>query len=283
MDDARALCAFADSTGLMLASAPCSFLGETAQTAWLALRRDEIGKVRLVYAELDDDFIQQAPYRKWVSQSGAPWPYRDEFSVGCTLEHAGYYLTWLLAMFGTVEKVVAGSAICIENRLVDDFQSAPDFSCAVLYFRSGVVARLTCSIVAPHNHRLRIIGDTGVLEIDEAWDNQAPVRLRRRYVIRRKLVNSPISKRVRIGRSTHPKVKTWGAATMNFALGPAEMVAALNESRPSRMSAAFSLHLNEVTLAIQSANGAQRINTTCPAIDPMQWARDVTDHTSRRE
>jgi predicted dehydrogenase len=273
MDDARALCALAESKGLMLASAPCSVLSEAAQTLWLALRRNEVGKPRLVYAELDDDFLPQAPYSNWLSESGAPWPYRDEFLVGCTIEHAGYYLTWLIAMFGTVEKVVAASANLVEDKLGDGAQTAPDFSCATLFFKSGVVARLTCSIVAPHNHRIRIIGDTGILEVDESWDNEAAVRVRRRYVFRRRLINSPLARRVRIKGSTHPKVKRWGAAAMNFALGPAEMVAALKESRPSRLSTGFALHLNEVTLAMQSANGVQVMQTICPPVEPMPWAR----------
>ena len=115
--------------------------------------------------KLDDDFMPQAPYRRWQSISGAQWPYRDEFRVGCTLEHAGYYLTWLLAMFGTVERVIAASANvavgCIDGKL----PAAPDFSCATLFFKSGVVVRLTCSIVARHNHEIRIIGDDGILEL----------------------------------------------------------------------------------------------------------------------
>ena len=273
MDEAIALCALAERKSLMLASAPCSVLGEAAQTLWLALRREEIGKVRLVYAELDDDFITQAPYRKWRSESGAPWPYRDEFHVGCTLEHAGYYLTWLMAMFGTVEKVVAASATLIADKLNEQTPSAPDFSCATLYFQSGVVARLTCSIIAPHNHALRIIGEKGVLEVDQAWDNQAAVRIRRRYTFRRRLINSPIARRYRIKGATHPKVKRWGAAAMNCALGPAEMLAALNQSRPSRLSAGFALHLNEVTLAIQSGTGLQYMKTVCPPLEPMPWAQ----------
>ena len=274
MDDARALCALAESKGLMLASAPCSVLGEAAQTLWLALRRNEIGKPRLVYAELDDDFVSQAPYRNWLSVSGAPWPYRDEFIVGCTLEHAGYYLTWLMAMFGTVEKVVAASANLVEDKLGNNVRTAPDFSCATLFFKSGVVARLTCSIVAPHNHRIRIIGDTGILEVDQSWDNEAAVRVRRRYVIRRSLISSPFARRVRIKGATHPKVTRWGASALNFALGPAEMLAALKESRPTRLSSGFALHLNEVTLAIQNANGAQTMQTVCPTVDPMPWARN---------
>jgi predicted dehydrogenase len=273
MDKARALCALAESKGLMLASAPCSVLGEAAQTLWLALRRNEIGKPRLVYAELDDDFVSQAPYRDWLSVSGAPWPYRDEFLVGCTLEHAGYYLTWLLAMFGTIEKVIAASANLVEHKLEAGESAAPDFSCATLFFKIGVVARLTCSIVAPHNHKIRIIGDTGILEVDHSWDNEAAVRVRRRHVIRRRLINSPLAKRIRIEGATHPKVKRWGAASLNFALGPAEMLEALKESRPSRLSNGFALHLNEVTLAIQNANGMQVMQTVCPPTEPMPWAR----------
>ena len=179
IEEARTLCELAESKGLMLASAPCSVLGQAAQTLWLAVRENMIGKVRLVYAELDDDFMTLAPYRRWQSISGAQWPYRDEFRVGCTLEHAGYYLTWLLAMFGTVERVIAGSAnVAVEN-IDGQWPAAPDFSCAALFFKSGVVVRLTCSIVAPHNHEIRIIGDDGILELDESWNNDAAVRVRR--------------------------------------------------------------------------------------------------------
>jgi predicted dehydrogenase len=272
MSQAQELCELADSKSLLLSSAPCSVLGETAQTLWLALRRNVVGRPRLIYAELDDDFVTQAPYRSWRSESGAPWPYRDEFQTGCTLEHAGYYLSWLMAMFGSVEEVVAGAANLIENKLEDQRQTAPDFSCAILYFKSGVVARLTCSIVAPHNHQLRVVGDGGILEVDQSWDNHTAVRIRRRFILRRRLINIPITRRVKIKGTTHPKVERWGAARMNFALGPAETLAAIREGRPSRLSSGFALHLNEVTLAIQSG-GAQRMQTICPKVDPMPWAK----------
>ena len=222
------------------------------------------------YAQLDDDWISKAPYRKWVSESGAPWPYRDEFLVGCTLEHAGYYLTWLIAMFGSVDKVVSASEVIVKDKPVD--YSAPDFSCAIIYFRSGVVARLTCSIIAPHDHTMRIFGEDGILEIDQSWNNNAAVRIRRRHLVRRKLINSPIASRFKLRTTTHPKVGRWGAASMNFALGPMEMLMALKESRPCRLSAELALHLNEVTLAVQDANGAQFMKTQCSAVEPMPWA-----------
>ncbi|MEO1135735.1 MAG: Gfo/Idh/MocA family oxidoreductase, partial [Pseudomonadota bacterium] len=97
MPDAHALAKLARDNNLMLASAPCNWLSQSAQTVWKAISKGEIGTPRLVYAELDDDFIPQAPYEKWLSESGAPWPAKDEFETGCTLEHAGYYLTWLMA------------------------------------------------------------------------------------------------------------------------------------------------------------------------------------------
>jgi predicted dehydrogenase len=276
MADAHILSTLAKEKRLLLASAPCSVLGEAAQTLWRAIRHEIPGKPLVVYAELDDDFVSQAPYRKWISESGAPWPYEDEFRVGCTLEHAGYYLAWLIAMFGPVKTVVAASAKLIE-KLNDSNDAAPDFSVAVLFFESGIVTRLTCSIIAPHNHRLRIVGTRGVLELDESWNNDAVVRFRRRFVVRRRLINSPFAKRIRLSGPTHPKVGRRGAAAMNFALGPAEMLAAIKEGRPCRMSAEFALHLNEVTLAVQNAgdsSGAQTMQTRCSPIEPMTWAQE---------
>ncbi|MGQ0456804.1 MAG: Gfo/Idh/MocA family protein [Hyphomicrobium sp.] len=275
IEDARALHALAAERGLMLASAPCSVLGEAAQTLALAVRKNVAGAPRLVYAELDDDFVPQAPYRQWVSESGAPWPYEDEFRVGCTLEHAGYYLTWLIGMFGAVRTVAAASAAILPDKL-EGGADTPDFSVAVLFFENGVVARLTCSILAPHDHRLRVVCDGGVLEVDAAWDNAARVRFRRRFTLRRRLINHPLARRIRLKGPTHPKVGRTGAASMNFALGPAEMFDALAENRPCRLSADFALHVNEVTLAIQNAGehaGVQRMTTRCMPIEPMPWAK----------
>ena len=178
-------------------------------------------------------------------------------------------------MFGTVRTVVAASASVIpDKRGVTD--AAPDFSVATLFFQTGMVARLTCSIVAPHDHRIRVVGDKGVLELDRAWDNAAPVRYRRRFTLRRRLLESPLARRIKVRGPTHPMTGRWGAASMNFALGPVEMLAAVAENRPCRLSADMALHLNEVTLAIQNAGehaGAQALQTRCAPMDPMPWAR----------
>lgn len=276
MQDAFDLHAIAKQRGLILTSAPCSYLSEVAQTLWLAIRQQQIGTPLLVYAELDDDFITQAPYKKWLSESGAPWPYEDEFKVGCTLEHAGYYLTWLMMIFGSVKKVVAASAELVKNKLPNIEHTAPDFSTATLFFESGMVARITCGIVAPHNHSLRVIGDKGIVEINESWNNVAKVNIRKRFVLRRRLINSPFAKRFKIKGETHPKVPRRGAAAMNFALGPAAVLAAIQSGAQTAYLAEFALHLNEVTLAMQNAldtAGVQIMQTRCPTLTPMAWAK----------
>ena len=53
--------------------------------------------------------------------------------------------------------------------------TTPDFSVACITFESGVVARLTCSLVAPFNHVLKITGDTGVITVNEVWNYTAKV------------------------------------------------------------------------------------------------------------
>lgn len=274
MGQAYELHRIASEKNLMIGSAPCSFLSETAQTIRYALETQNIGKPYLIYAELDDDFIPQAPYKKWFSESGAPWPYEDEFKVGCTLEHAGYYLTWLMAIFGSVKKVVAASANLIENKLPQG-NTAPDYSTAMLFFESGIVARITCSVVAPHDHQMRIFCENGILQVDECWDNSAKVLFKRRFTLRRRLINSPFSKTIKLPGPAHTKVKRRGAAKMNFALGPKDMLEAIKQGKPSRVSADFALHLNEVTLAIQNSGsdtGVQIMKTKMPFVEPMPWS-----------
>ncbi|MFW2542734.1 Gfo/Idh/MocA family protein [Primorskyibacter sp. 2E107] len=274
LDDAKSLHALALAKGLILASAPCSVLGEAAQTLGHALRNGIAGTPRAIYAELDDGFIPQAAYTRWTSESGAPWPYDDEFRVGCTLEHAGYYLGWLIGWFGSVRTVVAASAEVVPEK-AGTGPFAPDLSVAALFFENGPVTRLTCSIVAKHNHAIRITGDKGVLGCDAAWDNAAKVRFARRMTVRRRLMESPFPRRIRLSGPTHPKVKRWGAAAMNFMLGPAEVLEALRDGRESRLGGDFALHMTEVTLAIQNAgehSGAQAMTTRCAPMEPMPWA-----------
>lgn len=278
MADARELVAAAADRGLVLSSAPCSLLGETAQTLWAALRRSVVGQVRLVYAELDDGMVHTMAYRKWLSRSGLPWPYKDEFEVGCTIEHAGYYLTWLAAFFGPAASVTTFASEQVPDKLPRERLDwrAPDFSVACIQFHSGVVARVTCSIVAPHDHSLRIIGDRGILRTDDCWDYRSGVSSRRQLRIRRRSFWSPVKRRHKLPAPPVKQVETQGSQSMDFARGPAEVARAVREGRPCRLSPEFSLHVNELTLAINhSGEGGparHELTTTFAPIAPMEWA-----------
>lgn len=276
--DAEKLVGLAEERGLIISSAPCSLLGNAAQTLWRSVREGVVGDIRLVYAELDDGMVHRMPYKKWRSPSGAPWPYKDEFEVGCTLEHAGYYLSWLIAIFGPVEKVVAQASFLVLNKVPDEIlvpPDTPDCSIGVLKFSNGVVARLTTTIVGPHDHSIRIIGEKGVLNIKDCWFNDAKVKRRRLMTIRRKTFLSPISTTYRVAGAPDRKLQNTGGNRMDFAAGVVELALAVQEGRACRLSPKFSLHVNEVALALQQATDGLVYQTKSrfAPVEPMDWAR----------
>lgn len=277
LSEAEELVDLAEKRGLYISSAPCNLLSETAQTVWKALRENAIGKVRLVYAEMDDGLFLRMPYKKWLSESGIPWPYKDEFEVGCTLEHAGYYVTWLTAFFGPAEIVTAFSSCLIPDKQTDVplEVEAPDFSVACIKFASGVVARLTCSIIAPHDHSLKIFGDDAILSIKDCWYYRSPVYIRRILNIGRKTLVSPWKEKYPLLGKAIPRVRSRASQQMDYSRGVAELASAITEKRPCRLSARYSLHNNEVVLAIHNAletGSPCKISSSFEPIEPMPWA-----------
>ncbi|MGS4946637.1 Gfo/Idh/MocA family protein [Meridianimarinicoccus sp. RP-17] len=252
--DIFALRDLARDKGLALASAPCNHLSEVFAATRDGLQAGHVGRPLLAYAEMDDNFIARTPYETWINPSGAPWPFEDEFAVGCTLEHAGYYLTWLIALFGSVRAVHAFGALCHPGKPVPEGRrESPDFTVACLEFDSGMTARLTCGVVAPKDHRLQVFGDAGTLEVEDSWFYDSPVSYRRWLRIRRKFLLTPWRTRLPVAKSPVPLPKT-GSAAMDFIRGPIEMVSAARDGRTSRLPMDFCVHFNEVALAIHQAD-----------------------------
>ncbi|OKH20962.1 oxidoreductase [Hydrococcus rivularis NIES-593] len=278
LSEAQELVNLAEQRGLLITSAPCNLLGETAQTLWKALRENVIGTARLVYAEIDDGLLHRMAYKQWTNGIGIPWPYKDEFEVGCTLEHAGYYISWLAAFFGPAQTVTAFSSCLIPDKQTDVplAVNSPDFSVACIKFASGVVARLTCSIIAPHNHELQIIGDEGILSTHDCWYYNSPVYIKRRITIRRKTFETPWKIKYPLVGKPKKRYPYKGAMQMDFCRGVAELASAIAEQRSCRLSARFSLHINEVVLAIHNAletGSPYKITSSFDPIEPMSWAK----------
>lgn len=275
---AKQLVALAAERGRWICSAPCTLLGETAQTIWRALRDGELGDVRVVYAEMDDGMVHLMPYESWVSESGAPWPHSDEFEVGCTLEHAGYYLTWLPAFFGPVTSMTAWASLQVPEKEIGTrlTPASPDFSVACMRFASGVTARLTCSLLAPHDHALRIVGDRGVLSTHDSWKIRSPVTIRRSMRLRRRQFLAPWGRRYPLLGKRNPRVPARGAAQIDWCRGVVDMADAIREGRTPRLAPDFCLHVTELALGMHNAAlrpGVIPITTSFEPIDPMPWAK----------
>lgn len=283
MEEARALADLAAEKGLRLSCAPSNALSATVQTLWKAVEDGAIGAPRMVYAEFDDNPVYLLAPESWRSRSGAPWPYVHEYEMGCTWEHVGYHLTWMCAIFGPVRAVTAFSKATLPDKTDQPMEPAdtPDFSVASLDFESGVVGRITCSIAAPTDHRMRIIGNRGVLSADTYRDYTCPVRLepftslalktrnlrlvRDNTLLQRltgvgghvlPLAESPAPGASSITRPRGNLFQRWKAAQrgqQDKSIGLAELAAAITEGRPHFPAPDFTLHLTELTLAIQGA------------------------------
>lgn len=288
---ARELADLAAARDLYLAAAPCSLLSDTAQTLWRALERNAIGRVRLVYANFDDGMIapQFAPWQ-WTNETGVAWPAKDEFEVGCTYEHAGYFLTWLAAFFGPALRTTSFSACLLPHKGIAVAAMAPDFMSACIGYADGVVARVTCSLVAPADKSLTIVGDDGVLCVPDLRDDECPVYLRsipargwraaveRRVNGLRRALRLPGSERDwhfwRRYRPARRAPRRFAAAgkRVDFSRGLAEMADAIRHERPCRLSADLACHIAELVERLQYPErfaGRPDVVSRFPPIEPL--------------
>ncbi|HKZ78744.1 MAG TPA: Gfo/Idh/MocA family oxidoreductase [Pyrinomonadaceae bacterium] len=292
-ETAGELVALAQQRQLYLGAAPCSVLGETCQTIWKSLKDGAIGTVRLVYANFDDGMIAPnlSPWQ-WRNDLDVAWPAKDEFEVGCTYEHAGYVLTWLAAFFGPALRVTSFASVQIPEKGIEVERMAPDFTVGCIEYADGVVARLTCSVVAPQDKSLTIVGDDGVLFTANVRNDLSPVFIRR---VPSKGFDALIERQVKRLRGWLKQpalVNGWHRQRrvpfvrrppgrfvsvnkpIDFCRGPAEMAEAIRENRPSRLSAKLALHIAELIEALQYPErfgGRKLIESTFDPIQPLAW------------
>lgn len=293
LDEAQVLIDLAKSLRLRLGCAPCGVLSNTAQTVWSALKNLEIGSVKLVYANYDDGMI--APNMKpwdWTTDHGAHWPAIDEFEIGCTYEHAGYFLTWLNLFFGPALAISAYSSCQISNKGIAVKKMAPDFSTGCIEYEHGVVARVTCGLVAPEDKSLTIIGDKGHLIVKHLRNDNEQVYIKKedpgksvrrvenfmnKWVYRNYLFDK-ITPWPRTEFSFYEKYpmlqkESRNNATRNkkvdFMLGVKDMVVAIQNNKPHRLSGEFGLHILEQIEVLQYPerfNFRKKINSGFPSL-----------------
>ncbi|TCP36094.1 Gfo/Idh/MocA family oxidoreductase [Sphingomonas sp. BK235] len=307
VDQSRELFALAAEKGLVFTGAPSNVFSDSVSTMWKAIRDGAIGKPVLVHAELDDNPVHLVHAEGITSPTGAPWPLVEELQEGCTFEHVGYHLVWICAMFGPATHVTAFSKALIDHKtdLPLDPADTPDYSVACLNFANGMAARVTCSFVAPRDHRMRIIGEEGELTGDSYRHYQSPVFLerfsavslsaRKAFTVREQPL---LGRRFGVGGQRVPLLRSWKSHAVEAEdgsklslkqrlvsylrrkqiysqdkmLGVAEMVRAMKEGHPQPLSPEFLMHVNELTLLIQRAGPtgiATSPTTTFESLQPL--------------
>jgi predicted dehydrogenase len=294
--EATELARLAGQRGVRLSSAPCSVLGESAQTLWRAVRQEVVGPVRVVYAAFDDGMIapRQRPW-EWTNGSGIAWPAKAEFETGSTYQHAGYVLTWLCAMFGSVRRVTAFASVQVPDKGLAVDEMAPDFTVGCLEFDGGIVARVTCGLAAPRDKSIVVVGDGGVLSVGNVRDDAAPVMFRPaaqsrlETVVRRRAtwlarwvearlsdagLGAVFASTLRPVRSRQGGVVS-ADKRVDFLRGPSEQADAIAAGREPRLSAAFGVHLVELIERLQYPERFpdRQVTSRFDAIAPMPWAQ----------
>jgi predicted dehydrogenase len=181
VEDIADTLALGEQQGVTVCSAPTNALSEAADAAVKSLKAGEIGEARLVYAEMEDGPVWRDKWRTWHSVSGAPWPGHHEFMTGCTLEHAGYALSYLMRLFGPVRHLSSASVLAFPEKYDGKPELAmnADFSVGTLRFDGGVTARLTCGLMDSNDRSLTIHGMAGTMTVADLWDNGSAIRLKR--------------------------------------------------------------------------------------------------------
>ncbi|WP_051766623.1 Gfo/Idh/MocA family protein [Saccharothrix syringae] len=257
LDEARELVELAEERGLLLSSAPSTVFSQSAQTLLKAVEDGLVGRPLLVHAALDMGALAFMSYDHWRSKRGVPWPYEDEVRNGCVMEHAGYQLSWLVAMFGPVKRMTGHTATLLSQEWagLDRGEVAPDVSLGFLEFASGAVCRISIGWVAPRDQSLVVIGDRGTLSVADVWQASCPVVLRRRVPTSGKdheYLGEPVELPFVVPPTPHHYDDTHD---LTVGAGVSDLALALLEGREPFLSAAYSLHVLDVSLRLASGRG----------------------------
>jgi hypothetical protein len=217
----------------------------------------------------------------WTNQTGAHWPAKDEFEVGCTYEHAGYVLTWLAALFGPARRITSYASCQIPDKGIPVDGMAPDFTVGCIEYDGGVVARVTCGLVAPHDKSLTLIGDDGVLSVTNVREDSGPVWLQRysesgwrgrlvrsvnrlKHGLEGRLTSVPWPSGDWHWRQRLPLVSSGKrqfvspSKPVDFSRGPQDLAQAIRTGRSCRLGSELGVHIVELVEALQHPE--RRIN-----------------------
>ncbi len=255
--EAQELVELAQSRDLRLGCSPFTLAGSAQQTAWKLIREGRLGRVRLVYAEVNHGRIET-----WHP---SPLPF---YAAGPLYDVGVYPLAILTGIFGPARQVTAFATTLLprrQARYVEAFDvPAPDLTVAMLQFggEEGPLVRLTANFYVSEKSMqdgIEFHGDVGSLYLKSWFSPDSELSF------------APFNEE-------YSPVKPAGAAageTFHWAAGVSELAAALQAGRPHRNSAGQAAHMVEILNAAQRSAEIHQpveIQSTFEPPAPMDWA-----------
>lgn len=251
----------ARARGLMVGSAPDTFLGGGLQTARAVLDEGAIGRPTSFFAAM-------------ASHGPEAWHVDPAFfyapGAGPTFDMGPYYLTALVDLLGPVASVASVASIAHDQRVVGSGPRAgqkievetPTHVSALLTMESGVVGTLTTSfdLWASEHPRIEIHGTEGTLSLPDPNTFGGPLRACRAG--ERDFREIPL----RYGRTDNRR-----------GLGVADLAHAILAGRPARASAERAFHVLDVMASIlEAAREAKTVGvrSTVPRSSPLDPGLD---------
>jgi predicted dehydrogenase len=253
--EAHELVRLADERNLRLGAAPSNFLGESQQTAAAVLRSGVLGRVRVIYAEVNHGRIET-----WHPN---PEPF---YQVGPLFDVGVYPLTVIVSMLGPARRVLAYGSTLYPDRVTKEGRSftvsSPDFMCAMITLADGTLLRLTTNFyVGSHNRQgsgIEFHGDQGSLHLKQWARFDAPVAIAE---FKGEYKDVPLCREPFAG--------------VEYPRGLVEMIEAINDQRPHRATGAMAAHVVDILCAVQRSaheGRAVSIDSEFARPEPMPWA-----------
>ncbi len=254
-EESKKLVKLAEKKKLRLSCSPMTFMGEAQQTAWKAIRDDKLGKVRLVYCEVNWGRIEA-----WHPNPG---PFYD---VGALFDVGVYPLTLCTTFFGPARRVTAYGKVLHPDRVTKEGKKfhikTPDWVVAAIEMADGTVLRLTTNFYVGHHTRqkgLEFHGDKGSLYLGcfQNFDTEVAFTEFGKQYERLPYVKEPF------------KGTEWGRAVV-------ELAAAIEENRPQRPTGKHAAHVVEILCAIAKSvkkGKSVKVKSNFTQPTPMDWAK----------
>lgn len=255
-DQAVQLVAAAKDKGVRLACAPSLWLGRAQLAAADRILSGVIGSVGLVKAE-----VNQGRIETWHPAPGS------FYQVGPVVDAGVYPITYLTAVLGPIREVSALSSMSVPERttLAGESFTPPrnDTWVIIASFESGTVLSLTCNFFVDSATQPRTVtfhGESGTLVLDDWFMPGAGIR--------HAGYGEPLSELVAADDSLPP----------DWALGVADLAAAIQERRPHRNASEHAAHVVEVLDAIRRSElDNVRIHVASDFQSPLLPASDLTN------